>query len=116
MKNDIFMAIAEVVPDAIADTADRHVVYWNDNGDVLVVPFPDVDDVGASFPYSGFDAYLNIRRASTIDRVRYLSDLMVKLIMDYRCAPYRVTDEFMKIPEYKNFMDGFSMVWDKARK
>ena len=41
---------------------------------------------------------------------------MVKLIMDYRCAPYRVTDEFMKIPEYKNFMDGFSMVWDKARK
>lgn len=116
MKKCIVRAIGDVVPESIANTSERHVVYWNDDGGVLVAPFPDVDDVGAQFPYSGLDAYLNIRRASTIDRVRYLMDLMVKLIVEYGCNPSRVTGEFMKIPEYKNFMDGFSMVWDKARK
>ena len=108
MKADFIDAFLDSGRIDIRESSDRWVVYWNDGGDVYVTPFPDTTDAGHSlgFNNSGFDAWGYVRDLPPAERARYAARLFDEVILS-GCDPSRAVREFMKIPEYKDFMDSF---------
>lgn len=93
---------------------ERFVVYWNDGGDTYVCHWPDDKDIGheLGFQCSGFDAWEHVRNAHPIERARHAARLFDEVIIA-GCDPQRAAREFMKIPEYKDFMNSFSKAFQK---
>lgn len=108
---DMFLKSGEV---KVGEYSDRFVVYWNDGGDVYVCSWPDETDAGhhLGFKCSGFDTWLHIRRASPIERSRHAARLFDEIICS-GCDPIRTSREFMKIPEFRDYVQSFSKALTK---
>lgn len=108
--------VADRMPNRIGNHKDRFVVYWDDGGRVLVVPWPDVQDFGRDYQNSGYDAWLHIRRAKPKQRGIMACQLADKLMIEYKCDPREVVEQFQKIPEFREFLSGFGKIAFRDRK
>lgn len=82
-------------------SAKNHMLCWNENGEVDLVPWPDVRDVSARFPYTALACNADVRQMDTLPRMFHTMTKSIELMICYGISPSEVHNTMSKLLEYK---------------
>ena len=82
--------------------AKETLVCWNENGDIQLFDWPDINMESKSYKYSELACYKLLHDMSHEQIQEYMTGLAEKLVFAYKIPVYKVDKVLSQIEEYEN--------------